>query len=976
MSAEPTTPGPGGTDVIRFDLLGAVRGWRGPAELDMGSPQQQAMLAALLLQPRGAATLAELRQAVWGDIQPAKATNALRNYAWRWRRTLAGDGADPRILASFGDGYQLLLPEDAVDVRRAEMLADRAEQATDAQDAQALLTQALQLWHGEALAGVPGPYAGRQRHRLTELRLALLEQRLALDIDLGRAARSVPELLSLSADHPTRERPYLLLMRALQATGRAGEAAAVFPAARRKLIDLLGIEPSADMVAAHQRLLAGDELTLAPEQVVASTAPAPPAPAQVPADTVDFTGRTEVTGLIVDKVTTADRTSLPVVVVVGMGGIGKSTVARHVAGQVKAHFPDGQLYARLSGEDAMPTSPETVLAGFLCALGADHVPDDLDSRSALFRSITHDRRLLVVLDDAHSHAQLAPLLPGGATCSVLITSRSRLPALTGAVHADLDVFSEAEALHLLTRVIGADRVATDPAAARDLVTACGLLPLAVRIVAARLAARPAWTIAMLRDRLTDERRRLGLLRAGDLDVSATFLTSWQPLDAEHQRALALLAGTDMPDFALDTTVRLVDRPESDVEDVLEHLVDLALLESAVPERYHLHPLVRAFTRSRQVPGDRATEEGQGRTLEYFLATAVNAFHWAVPADPVGETLAAGSGAGLPFAGRAAAAQWVSTELPNIMALVGQLATAATPVPAAVRTAVNLMIALLPFGPDPRAAQTTELVTALCTAAERSGDEKVAGRAHFLRGNLATAAVRREESERETRIAVELCRRHGDLAILRQALNDLGLMAHNLGRYGDAIASFEEAIGLARRLRHRSGELMTTVNAALSEVYRGRSERAETICRDALTALADLRDDTTTAYARYVLGLALFNQHRYADARSWFTRCLELCTAAGLRVQEARARYRLADALRAAGDLAAALDTARQAVDQCRHHSDERDQAYAYTVLARAQHALGEHRAARDNLRTAHAMFDRLGLPEAAATREQLDRWSR
>ncbi|MDP9793044.1 DNA-binding SARP family transcriptional activator [Catenuloplanes nepalensis] len=575
-------------DSLRLSLLGVVRGRRGSVDLDMGSPQQQALLAVLLLRPGQGVSAAVLTEALWGDDPPVTATKSLRTYAWRWRKVLETD-AEPRLLTTVGDGYRLEVPEDAVDVRRVEALARRARLAGDASDARSMLAEALALFDGEPLAGVPGPFAERHRRRLTELHLDLLEARLALDVDLGRAAWCVPELRALSDENPLRERLSVLLIRALHASGRPGEAAAVFPAARRRIVDRLGLEPGAELADAHRRLLAGEG---SPAPPAPGEEPAP-LPAQVPATTADFTGREAVARLIVDALSGPGRGWLPIVAVAGMGGLGKTTLVRHVAHRLGAHYPDGQLYADLRGSGARPASPHDILESFLEALGAESVPDCMDSGSALFRSVTHERRLLVVLDDAHSLAQITPLLPGTATCGVIVTSRSRLAGLNGAVHADLGVFDETEAIELLSRVVGRDRVAAERETARELVAACGLLPLAVRIVAARLAARPGWSIGLLRDRLTGGHRP-GTLRAGALDVRATFLNSWRQLTPEQQRALLLLAVTDMPDVALPVAARMLGRPEPDSEDLLEELVDLALLESDTAGHYHLHPVVRSF----------------------------------------------------------------------------------------------------------------------------------------------------------------------------------------------------------------------------------------------------------------------------------------------------------------------------------------------------------------------------------------------
>ncbi|WP_043472771.1 NB-ARC domain-containing protein, partial [Kitasatospora sp. MBT66] len=270
--------------------------------------------------------------------------------------------------------------------------------------------------------------------------------------------------------------------------------------------------------------------------------------------------------------------------------VGKTALALHVAHRVRDGYPDGQLYVDLRGSDPVPADPEAVLSGFLVALGvpADAVPDGLDARSALFRSVVDGRRLLLVLDNAKDAAQIRPLLPGAEGCAVLTTGRTRPAGLPATVQVDLDVFQPEEALDLLGRTIGAERLAAEPEAARELVVACGHLPLAVRIVAARLAARPGWTVETLSRRLQVERRRIDELRIGDLAVAAAFELSYRQLTADQARAFRLVASVDGPDIGLSAAAALLDLDAYDAEDLLEALVDVAMVESPFPGRYRYH----------------------------------------------------------------------------------------------------------------------------------------------------------------------------------------------------------------------------------------------------------------------------------------------------------------------------------------------------------------------------------------------------
>ncbi|PRY36956.1 AfsR/SARP family transcriptional regulator [Umezawaea tangerina] len=590
-------------DAPRFAVLGQVRAMRDGRTLTAASPQQQAFLAALLLHSGRASGLAELVYALWGENPPDAAVSTVRTHAWRWRTLLERGGGAHRVLLSVGDGYRVVVPELGLDLDFAEDLARRARQAgADGrlEAADKLLADALALWQGNPLSGLPGPFAEQQRVRLGELRLAWTEERLRLALALGRHALVLPELTLLAAEQPSREHVHELLMRALHAAGRQTDALAVFSRLRQALVEGQGIEPGAALKSLHHSILAGEPPVAEPVARTATAlprpAPAVPVPRQLPSATADFTGRHAEIDAVVRALTAPARSSPAVVAVTGTIGVGKSALALQAAHRVHDAFPDGELYADLGAAGAGSTTAG-VLEGFLRALGlaAEAVPDSVPERSKMVNTVLDGRKVLVVLDNVRVAEQIRPLVPGSAGCGVLITGWAPPFGVPTTERVCLGVFTAVEALDLLGAVVGAQRVAADRAGALALVEVCGLLPLAVRSAGAHLAARPRWSFGMLTARLASDPAGAIRLGSGDRSMLAALRAIEAQLTDDQHRAFLAMASAG-PEFGLRAASAVLGVAEREAEDLVESLVDVAVLESPSPGQYRYSHLLWSFAR--------------------------------------------------------------------------------------------------------------------------------------------------------------------------------------------------------------------------------------------------------------------------------------------------------------------------------------------------------------------------------------------
>jgi DNA-binding SARP family transcriptional activator/DNA-binding MarR family transcriptional regulator len=578
---------------ILLGLLGPLLLVRAGKQITPSAPKLRLVLSLLAVQANSVTRVDQLVEELWGESPPPSALTTVQTYIYQLRKLLKlddqpaaeGDSSRPALLSHPG-GYILRLPDLAdVDANlfeelarrgRTELLAARAEAAAET------FRDALALWRGNVLEGVTtGPVLYAHATRLEELRRTVVALRIEADLQLGRHHEIIGELNSMVAAEPTREDICAKLMIALYRSGRRADALGVYQRIRTALVDELGLDPAAELQRLHQLMLeANPELDLAvlPTAPAAAPVSSATAPAQLPADIPDFVGRQAEVDTLTRLLSAGD--TVRVVNVVGRPGTGKNTLVVRACRAVRANFPDGQLYVDLTGGDgrAMPTMQ--LLTGMLRALGTDEadIPANLAEAALMFRSRTADRRVLVVLNRACTSDVPHHLFPTGAGCALVVISRAPIAALSGAVRLRVPPLSGEEAVELLASAIGQSRVDQERAAAVELVELADRLPLAVRALGTRLAARPGWHLARLVERLRDESSRLSELSYGGFDLHERLASAYQRLTAQQRWVLRRLASADGDPVTADELARDATMSSSALHTTLDELVDADLVE--------------------------------------------------------------------------------------------------------------------------------------------------------------------------------------------------------------------------------------------------------------------------------------------------------------------------------------------------------------------------------------------------------------
>ncbi|MEA5362556.1 BTAD domain-containing putative transcriptional regulator [Amycolatopsis sp., V23-08] len=928
---------------LDFQLLGPVAVDLQGQALPLGGPKQRAVLVALLLRANNVVPTSQLLQLVWSDV-PNSAESNLRTYLTRLRRLLRVPGEEQSRLLTQQGGHLVVVHDGELDVTGFEELARKGEKAGDDSVARQHFERALGVWRGKALDNVPlGPPLAAEAARLEARREHVHEQYLQARLALGEHGELLPELRALVLCHPLRERLTCMLMVALHRSGQRAEALNVFRQARTRLVEELGVEPGAELRDLHQSLLADED----PDQGVPAPAkglvahaepgqsdparsggvPGPgghgrphrfrlprPArkavlirpgvplprrgldrPAQVPVDLATFTGRTaELAQLVGPQPAPAPHQYL-ITAVDGMAGVGKTTLVVHAAHQLMASYPDGHLYLDLHGftSGVEPLTPHEALDRMLRALDvpAGEVPAGTEERASLYRSLLASRRMLVVLDNAHDEAQVGPLLPGAGDHRTLITSRKRLTGLPQVQSLSLEVPPLTEAIALFLRLSTANRLPGEPPELiEEIVELCGRLPLALRIAAARLSHRPSWNLRYLRERLADERLRLGELRTGDHGVLTAFARSITDLGPEDQRMLTVLGLLPGSGIELHAAAALAGLSVSAADRRLEELVDAHVLRHTAPGRYEFHPLMHTLVAERARTAEPSGVRGAlRRVLDYYLHTADAAgrlIHWERPhkelgpPDPPVTPLA--------FGDADEALAWFDGAEPTLLHLI-------------------------------RLAEENDLLTHAWQISVR------------LQGFFDTRQ-RWADGIAAYEVALRAVRRLGDRFTECELLLGVAFGWTQLGQHRKAIAHYASALSLCRKIGHHCAEAFSAMG--LAEVY-GRQHRPDEAIRyhqSALDVYHRVEDIHGFLVALDYLGSAYREHGVHVTAIERYRQAAEDSERAGNDPDVLRYLIHLGETHRILGRHDEAVEIIMRALDLHTTTGDRRVLSYARAVL--------------------------------------------
>ncbi|MEV6603524.1 BTAD domain-containing putative transcriptional regulator [Kutzneria sp. NPDC051319] len=924
--------------------------------------RQRKLLALLLLNLNRLVTFERLVDELW-DAPPDSARQQVHNAVGSLRRNFVASTEGLRITTTEA-GYRLEAPAASVDLEefgRRIHEAKLAESRGRLDAAIAHLRAALATWRGDVLSGLHGPSIDIAAASLREQRLTAVEDLASLRLRVGEANAIIGELSGLVAEHPLRESLRATLMLALHLSGRQADALEVYDRGRRLTVDELGLEPGAKLRVVQSAILNGTVEAvvsgLGPPRVDEPTqeAPTEAVPVEEPAgrcflphDTRDFSGRATELVQLVSEAKAALPTALVISAIDGMGGVGKTTLAVHLAHRIVQDFPDGQYFVDLHGFSlgAEPVTPEQALETLLrdCGMPVESVPADFGDRLARWRSHMAGKRAVIILDNALDAAQIRPLLPGTPGILVVVTSRRRLTALEGIVPLSLDVLPLDDARMLFTQIIGDDRAAAEPEAVETAVELCGRLPLAIRIAAARLRDRQGWHVADLVERLESQARRSQFLQTGDRSVMSALRLSCRYLSDEQNRLFRLLGLHPGPDFDAYASAALAGIPLDDAEAVLETLLDDNMVRQDTVGRFYFHDLVRdcANELCTRLESEEDRSAAESRLVGYYHQSASTWGKHLKDGERAGDAEPGMSGGDYrPSHVKTAyssdeAMKLLDVEYSNLRAVVQLAADHGWH-----RLCWQLVVAMHPYVQSRNyLGNARALLERGLRAAEADND--LHGQSVCLQAIAAACRQRGSSAEARTYIerALTLSRRTGDTGREAGQLVDLAFMYHNEDQLLKAYDTYRLAEELVARGTRRNAVIANNLGVVCRDF--GRFDEALAHGRRALDIeMSNGGGVRRTCLKLWNIGLVQCLQGQHCLAERTFEDVRDASERAGFGTGRMASLLGLCYARRALGNLESALDCGRQALTLARRVGLRKSECEILNTLGEAVFSTGD-----------------------------------
>jgi len=895
---------------MEFRLLGSLELVINNKPATLAARRQEIVLALLLLDAGNVVAIDRIINALWAD-NPPKTARVQVQITVSALRQLLGD----ELIETRPPGYRIRTPDGALDLARFEALVASGMDAAAGKRLPAAaghLRSALALWRGQPLEGLDSEVIQAAATRLSEYRMSVLQDCLDIEFQLGQHASLVGELTGLVADHPLNERFRAQLMLALYKSGRQAEALDTFRAGREILREELGIDPGRELCDLERAILAHDPDIAAPattrDEDMREAAHTLPIPRQLPRTISDFTGREAVLRWITETLSTdgsAQRAPhVAVVVLTGRGGSGKTALAVRAAHMLHEQFPDGQLFLQLRPDAEF--SIATLLEHALRSVGInpDAIPGDIEGRTAMYRSWLADRRVLIVIDGAKDSSQVTHFLPGTPSSAAIVTTAKRFLSLEGAHQVEIGPLSDESAFQLLVTLIGVDRAYAEGEAARQLITMCEGLPLALRVAAAKLVTRPNWKLSHMVRKLLDESGRLDQLDLDGASVRATFAIAYGGLENGARqlfRRLSLLTG----DFAPWAGSPLVGRDIDEAEELLHTLVQSHLIETKVSQdgtvSFRMHDLVRIYAAERLAQEESAEDRlgALNRLLSCWLFLVMmahrriyggdfgvlhgNAGYWTLPDETVDTLIQDPAG-------------WFIREYSSLV------------------RAIHLASQL----------QLDELCWDLAVTTATLFETGQYSDGWYETHSSALDATRKAHNHR------------GEAALL-YSFGTLKLGVN----MSEASALFEQSYQIFSDINDHHGCALALVGLAFVVRADGNYETAQLYHQRALDGFRTAGDLAGEAHVLKTMAQICANLRDYPGAEELLDRSLAICQELGTPRLTAQVQHELAELHMRRGRLRLAVEAFESVLHSTRRSSDIIGQAYALEGLGNARRILGD-----------------------------------